>query len=195
MGTALKVYSRQRRSKFSSKVGKTRKELHSQELFEYAVRSLARRAQSSAELRAKLRERAADVSEIDGVIERLREYHYLDDKRFAEQFAAARLENQRFGRARTLNDLRGRRVFRTIVEAAVENAYKDINEVTLIEDYIRRKFRNAPREHLFESDKDLASAYRRLLRAGFRSGAVIPVLKRFAKNPDLLDGVEEPPSD
>jgi regulatory protein len=173
-------------------VPKPRKKLPARELFEYAVRSLARRGQSSAELRAKLRERAEDPLDIDPAIARLREYGYLDDKRFAEQFATARLENQRFGRARTLNDLRGRRVVAPIVEAAVENAYKDTNEVALVEDYIRRKFRNAPREHLFESDKDLAAAYRRLLRAGFRSGVVIPVLKRFAKNPDLLDGIEEP---
>ncbi len=171
---------------------KPRKKLSSQELFEYAVRSLARRAQSSAELRGKLRERAVEPGDIDGVIGRLREYGYIDDKRFAEQFATARLENQRFGRARTLNDLRGRRVIGSIVEAAVENAYKDTDEVKLVQDYIRRKFRNAPREHLFESDKDLAAAYRRLLRAGFRSGIVIPVLKRFAKNPELLDGIEEP---
>ncbi len=171
---------------------KTRSKLAAQQLFEYAVRSLARRAQSSAELRAKLRERAEEPGDIDPVIERLRDYKYLDDKRFAEQFAIARLENQRFGKTRTLNDLRGRRVIGTIVLAAVENAYKDTDEVALVEDYVRRKYRAAKREHLFESDKDLASAYRRLLRAGFRSPIVIAVLKRFSKNPDLLDGIEAP---
>ena len=169
---------------------KPRKKLAPQELFEFAVRSLARRAQSTAELRAKLRERAADAADIDPAVLRLREYGYLDDKRFAEQFATSRLENQRFGRARTLNDLRGRRVIGPIVEAAVENAYKDTDEVALVEDYVRRKYRSASREHLFEEDKDLASAYRRLLRAGFRSAVVIAVLKRFAKNPELLDGIQ-----
>ncbi len=180
------------RSKFSSNVRTPRNKLAAQGLFEYAVRSLGQRAQSTAELRAKLRERAADAADIDGVIARLREYRYLDDQRFAEQFATARLENQRFGRARTLRDLRGRKVIGSIVEAAVERAYQETDEAALVEEYIRRKYRNADREHLFESDKDLAAAYRRLLRAGFRSALVIAVLKRFAKNPELLDAIEEP---
>ena len=35
---------------------------------------------------------------------------YLDDQRFAETFASARLENDGFGRQRLLNDLRARRI-------------------------------------------------------------------------------------
>ena len=38
----------------------------------------------------------------------------------------------------------------------------------------------------------MASAYRRLLRAGFRSGTIVKVLKKFARDPDLLDGFEPP---
>lgn len=170
------------------------KKLAGGELFEYAVRSLARRAQSSAEIRSKLGQRAAEPASIEEVIGRLREYGYLNDQRFAEQFATARLENQRFGRARTQNDLRARKVIGSIVDAAVEKAYQNTDEIALVEEYIRRKYRNSAREHLFERDQDLAAAYRRLLRAGFRSGVAITVLKRFAKNPDLLDAVDDEPS-
>jgi len=38
----------------------------------------------------------------------------------------------------------------------------------------------------------MAAAYRRLLHAGFRSGEILRVLKRFAKNPELLDAWEPP---
>jgi len=38
----------------------------------------------------------------------------------------------------------------------------------------------------------MASAYRRLLRAGFRSAVIVRVLKKFARDPDLLDGFEPP---
>ena len=57
---------------------------------------------------------------------------------------------------------------------------------------VRRKYRSVPREGLFQEEKDLASAYRRLLRAGFRTGEIIRVLKKFAKNPELLDNFEPP---
>ena len=53
----------------------------------------------------------------------------------------------------------------------------------------------APREGLFQDEKDLAAAYRRLLRAGFRTGDIVRALKRFAKDPDLLDNFEPPEED
>ena len=67
-----------------------------------------------------------------------------------------------------------------------------MDETALIEEWIRRKYRLAPRDGLFQEDKDVASAYRRLLRAGFRTGDILKALKRFARNPDLLDGFEPP---
>ena len=57
---------------------------------------------------------------------------------------------------------------------------------------MRRKYRAAPREGLFADRNDLGAAYRRLVRAGFRSGEILKVLKRFAKDPELLDGFEPP---
>ena len=59
----------------------------------------------------------------------------------------------------------------------------------LIEDFVRRKIR--PKTS-FEDPKELASAYRRLVRAGFASGNVISVLKRMAKDAELLDRIEPP---
>ena len=164
--------------------------LAADELFQYAVKSLSRRAQSTAELKAKLQRRAAEVSDIEGIIRRLEEYGYLNDRRFAEGFATARLENERFGKVRTLHDLRGRRIAGSLASAAVDQAYSEVDETALIEEFIRRKYRAADRETLFKVDKDLAAAYRRLLRAGFRSGTIVKVLKRFAQNPDLLDSIE-----
>jgi SOS response regulatory protein OraA/RecX len=62
----------------------------------------------------------------------------------------------------------------------------------LAEDFVRRKFRMKSKDSLFQEAKDMASAYRRLVRAGFRSATAIAVLKKFAANPDLLDGFEPP---
>jgi SOS response regulatory protein OraA/RecX len=80
----------------------------------------------------------------------------------------------------------------TLAERTVRQVYRDVNEEALIEEWIRRKYRMAQREGLFQEDKDLAAAYRRLLRAGFRTGEIVRVLKRFAKNPELLDSFEPP---
>jgi regulatory protein len=161
-------------------------------LWAYALRTLGARAQSTAELQTKLARRAERAEDVDGVLAQLRDYGYLDDARFAESFAAARLDNQKFGKSRVLRDLRQRRVAATVGEKTVEKVYRNVEETALIEEWIRRKYRNAPRAGLFREDKELASAYRRLLHAGFRSGDIITVLKRIAKDPERLDQFEPP---
>lgn len=171
---------------------RTPRRLDAGELWELALKTLGARACSIGELRQKLVQRAACLQDVDTTLARLKEYRYLDDRRFAESFAAARLENQRIGKNRVSQELRRRRVAPALVQTAVEKTYRDVDETVLIEEVLRRKYRNATREQLFGDDKQLASAYRRLMRAGFSSGNIIRVLKRFAANPDLLDQFEPP---
>jgi regulatory protein len=166
--------------------------LDAEALWSYALKVLTGRAHSTGELREKLRRRAEKPADIDDVLARLKDVGYLDDRRYAEGFAAARLSNEKFGRTRVVQDLRQRRVAPELAEKTVQKVYQDVDDQALIEDWIRRKYRMAPRQGLFQKEKDLAAAYRRLLRAGFRSGEVIRALKRFAKDPELLDGFEPP---
>lgn len=161
-------------------------------LWAYALRVLGGRAYSSGELREKLRRRAERETDADTVIARLKDLGYLNDRKFAETFAAARLSGEKFGKTRVIQDLRQRRVAPTVAESTVSKVYENVDEQALIEEWIQRKYRKAPREGLFEDEKDFASAYRRLARAGFRSGEIVRALKRFAKNPELLDGFEAP---
>lgn len=166
--------------------------LEGEALWSYALKLLGGRAHSTGELKEKLRRRAARLTEVEEVLARLKDHGYLNDQRYAEGFASARLANDKLGRTRVVQDLRQRRVAPALAEKVVRQVYQDVNEEALIEDWVRRKYRLAPREGLFREDKDLAAAYRRLLHAGFRTGEIVRVLKRFAKNPDLLDSFEPP---
>jgi regulatory protein len=161
-------------------------------LWEYALRVLAGRAHSTGDLRQKLRGKAERAADVDPTIARLKEYGYLNDRKFAESFAAARLENEGLGKTRVLADLSRRRVAPAVAQQSVGKVYEDVNEQALAEDFVRRKFRMASKENLFQDGKQMASAYRRLMRAGFRSATTIAVLKKFARDPDLLDGFEPP---
>jgi regulatory protein len=166
--------------------------LNAEALWSFALKALSGRAHSTGELREKLRRRAERIADIDDIIPRLKDLGYLDDRRFAESFATARLSNEGFGRGRVIQDLRQRRVAPALAEKTVGKVYEEVDEQALIEEWIRRKYRMAPREGLFQAEKDLAAAYRRLLRAGFRTGEIIRALKRFAKDPSLLDNFEPP---
>jgi regulatory protein len=164
--------------------------LDAEALWSYALKALAQRAHSTGELREKLRRRAERIDDIDEVIARLKDIGYLDDRRFAEGFASARLSGDRFGRGRVIHDLRQRRVAPALAEKTVGQVYENVDEQALIDEWIRKKYRVAPREGLFQDEKDLAAAYRRLLRAGFKTSDILRALKRFARDPDLLDAFE-----
>lgn len=163
--------------------------LDAERLWDYALRSLGGRAYSTGELRQKLRVKCERAEDVDATISRLKDFGYLDDKRFAEHFASARLENQKLGKMRVLRDLQRRRVAPALAGRTVEKTYQGVDETRLIEDFIRRKLRKSNK---FKENKDFASAYGKLLRAGFQSGAVIKALKKFAKNPELMDDLEPP---
>ena len=167
------------------------KPLPAEELFAWAVRKLAARAVSEGELRAALIARALEPSDVETVVGRLKDYGYLNDARFAESFASARLENEGLGQSRVLRDLRRRRVAPDLARRTVAKTYAGQDESVLIEQFLQRKYRTAEREGLFQTRNDLARAYARLLRAGFTPGNSITVLKRLAANPHLLDDMDD----
>jgi regulatory protein len=169
---------------------KAHTKLNEDALYDYAVRALADRACSSDELRFKLRRRAARISDIEPVISRLKELGYLDDKRFAEMYTSMRLENDGFGRTRVLNDLRGRRVAKKLAEEAVSRAFGDRNEPEMVNAFIERRMPAIAAGGHTSDGRKLAAAYRKLRRAGFSSGAILTVLRKFASQPEML---EEPP--
>lgn len=170
---------------------RTPRPLDSAGLWQYALRILGARTYSIGELRDKLERRAESAGDVAGILARLKECGYLDDRRFAEAFSAARLENEGFGKARVLRDLRKRRVAPAVAQRAVEQTYQETDESRLIEDFLRRKYRNVALEKWLETPKNLAAAYRRLRLAGFSAPHVARALKRFAKEPEWLDACQE----
>src|SRR5262245_45577212 len=105
--------------------------LDQEALWAYALKSLGGRAHSVGELREKLRRRAERSADVEDVLARLKEHGYLDDKRFAEGFANARLSNRGLGSTRVIQDLRQRRVAPALAERTVEQVYKDVDETAL----------------------------------------------------------------
>lgn len=167
------------------------RKLNADELWDYAVRALGARAHSTGELTVKLRNRAARSEDIEVVLGRLKDVGYLNDRRFAESFASTRLQDQRLGRMRVLRDLRARRVAPAVAEQTVKRVYEGVEEAELIDEYLRRKLRIDERPQLLADDKGLASAFRRLLRAGFSRGASIRALKQYAADAAVLEGLED----
>jgi regulatory protein len=165
--------------------------LSAEALWEFAVKALSSRAYSTGELRSKLIARAERPADVEHTIARLRDYGYLNDTRFAENYAGVKLENHGLGRLRVLRDLRARKVSSGLAQTTVDLVYGKVDEMELIASFIHRKIKTKePLPEALEDPKTLASAYRKLIRAGFSASNVIGALKRIAKKQDLLDGFE-----
>jgi regulatory protein len=165
-------------------------QLDRDKLLNVALRALGGRAHSSGELREKLRRRAQSNEDVDAVLAKLKEAGYLNDRRFAENYASARLQNQGLGKMRVLRDLRQRRVAPKLAEQVTEQTYQETKEASLIEEFLRRKYRGKKLGEFLSEEKNLAGAFRRLRYAGFSAGESIRVLKRFAGQPEVLEALE-----
>lgn len=164
--------------------------LDQEALMNYALRLLGGRAYSLGELREKMRQRAERPESIEQVMAKLKELGYVDDRKFAENYAAARLENEGFGKMRVLRDLRRRRVAPQLAQQVTERTFQSTDETELIEAFLKRKFRGKQLGPFLKDPKNLAAAYRRLRYAGFSSGVSIRVLKRYSSQAEELDGLE-----
>ncbi len=126
---------------------------------------------------------------------KLKESGYLNDRRFAENYAAVRLQNQGLGKMRVLRDLRQRHIAPKLAEQVTEKTYQETDEAHLIEEFLLRKYRGKQLAVFLGDEKNLAAAFRRLRYAGFSAGQSIRVLKRFAAQPEVLDALEGEDSD
>ncbi len=170
---------------------KPKKPLDREGLMAYSARVLSARAQTTAELREKLKRRAAEPSDVDEVLARLKQVGYLNDERFAEGFASWRKDHEGLGKTRVLRDLMARRVAPTVAKQAAEAAFQTTDEIAMIERFLERKYRGKDLNSLLGEEKHLASAYRKLRLAGFSSGNAIKVLKRHAAEVEKLEEMAE----
>jgi regulatory protein len=142
-------------------------------VYELAVKALASRARSTAELRNYLTRRGANEEDIGSAIMRLREHGYINDERFAQAFVRSRIQNESQGAGRVRRDLAKKRVSREIAEQAVQGGYENVDERGLLREYLRRKLRLASPP---SKPSALATLYQRLLRAGFSSATIVKEL-------------------
>lgn len=133
--------------------------------FQLAVKLLAAKPRSVAELRERLIEKAGTRPEIvNAVIARLRDYGYLDDERFAFGYAAYRVRQRPVGRQRLRRDLELKGVARETVDEALALVFEETPEDQLIDRAIEKRIRLRGRPG---TRAEIKSLYDHLRRQGF----------------------------
>jgi regulatory protein len=156
--------------------------------YQRALRRLARRDHSVAELRRALLARGHDEEDVEAAIDRLRRERYVDDAGFAERFARSRMANEGHGRLRIRQDLRLRGVERRTVEAGIAGALREVDEKAVLDGLARRYWRL---HASVDPDKRLPRLWAFLVRRGFAPGLVRERLSQlWPKWSDALEGLE-----
>jgi len=161
-----------------------------QQLYTSALRALMRRAHSIHEMREYLERRAEDKERVSAVIARLREHNYLDDARYALEYARQHAQTRRQGRFRIARELRARGVPDRHIEAALDAVFAETDEAALVRARLKRRLAHS-RGAL--DGRNLASLYRSLLRAGFSADVIRAELKSAARGelPEPPDAVDD----
>jgi regulatory protein len=132
--------------------------------FQRAVKLLAAKPRSVAELRERLLERCSNKSVVETVIARLREYGYLDDERFAVGYASLKVRQQPIGRRRLEQNLARKKVDRSVATEALNQVYGETPEAELIDRAIEKRIRLRGRP---KNRAEAKSLFDHLLRQGF----------------------------
>jgi len=158
-------------------------------LYDYAVKALGRRMRTVAELKRLMRGRVESgepgEAKIDRVITRLKAQRYLNDTSYAASYARLRQENQSFGRRRVRQDLVEKGVHAEVIAKTLDTAYEDVNEEELARRHLERKRIRKP-----ENDKEAARVMRMLVRAGFSTGVIFRILKKWDVDDEALAALE-----
>jgi regulatory protein len=148
-----------------------------------AVRLLAAKARSRAELRDRLLEKS-DEATVEHTLARLEQLGYLNDDRFAASFASSRIASRPIGGVRLRRDLQRRQVPSDVADNAVAAAYNETSEESLIDRAIAKRVRLRGKP---QTREDAHKLFAHLVRLGFGFDLVMKKMRALASADDLDD--------
>jgi regulatory protein len=139
-----------------------------------AYRLLTVRPRSRSEISDTLRGRGFNDAVSEQVIAELERYGYVNDRQFAEQWAAGRVRTRGFGRRRVEQELRGKGVNAGIVREVMRATFSPGFEETVAKQTAERKLRSLQNIDPFTRKRRLAGF---LERKGFPSDIIHSVIR------------------
>jgi regulatory protein len=150
-----------------------RKIAEDSELYAAALRALMRRPYSTHQMKQYLERRAADKTGVTVVIMKLEQMNYLDDAKYARDYARLHANSRRQGRFRIARELRARGLADRHIAAGLDAVFAETDESALVRTRIQRKLAHLKSRSGTQIDqKKIASLYRSLMAAGFSSDII-----------------------
>lgn len=141
----------------------------------YAVKILAGRDHSEAELRRKLALKGFPDLAADSVVGKLRSLGYVDDERFARAWAESAIRNGRGYGCRLRADLSRRGVAEDVIGHTLQKVGEEHDESAVLADLMARKFAGFDSVHGDDRQKRRVIGY--FQRRGFSLAAILKLLR------------------
>jgi regulatory protein len=144
--------------------------------YEAALKMLAGRELSEAQVRQRLVRRKYDSRDIDSAIQRLKDGGYIDDARAAAVIARRETTVRRRGKARVSSRLRAAGIASAVADLAVDQVFKEVDADALLDASLERRLRG--RTHIAD-EKERQRLYRYLIGQGFEGERVLAKLRKL----------------
>jgi regulatory protein len=141
-----------------------------------AYKAVSRRDLTVAELRAALERKRVPPEAIDEAVAELEETGFLDDARYARQFAEDKRELDQWGSERIASDLRRRGIDPQLIDAAVSTHSRD-SELRTALLLLEQRYPRAPTD-----DRERDRAWSMLVRRGYSPEIAYDAIKAWERS-------------
>jgi regulatory protein len=141
--------------------------------YDAAVRMLARKPRSCAEVQKALLDAGADSEHVESVLSRLKAHRHLDDAELASDEAVALLESKGLSPEAAVYKLTSRGIAQAVARPAVDAVREGRSEWALCERALQRRLKGRPL-----AEKDAGREGRALARLGYEEEIVTRTIER-----------------
>ena len=141
-----------------------------------ALKMLARRELSEAQVRQRLARRVEDRDSIDQAIARLKAEGTINDERVAGVIARTQTTLKSRGRRRVQQQIEAAGIARSIASRAVDEAFQDLDADALLSASLEKRLRGRQR---IDDDREFQRLFRYLTAQGFDTDRILAHLRRL----------------
>jgi regulatory protein len=141
-----------------------------------ALKMLAGRELSEAQVRQRLAKRVEDQDSIDQAIARLKAEGAINDERVAGVIARTQTTLKSRGRRRVQQQIEAAGIARSIASRAVDEAFQDLDADALLSASLEKRLRGRQR---IDDDREFQRLFRYLTAQGFDTDRILAHLRRL----------------
>ena len=142
-----------------------------------ALKMLARRELSEAQVRQRLARRGHPSDDIENAIARLREERAIDDTRVAESIARTQTALKKRGKLRVRRQIESAGIAGATAKRAVDDVCSSIDDAALLEASLLKRLHGRER---IADDREFQRLYRYLIGQGFDPDQVLGILRKYS---------------